>query len=91
MRSRYSAYAIGLVDYLLDTWHPTSRPAELQLDQDIRWYRLDILARSAGGLLDREGTVEFEAHYRQDGAAGVQHEISRFLKEGGRWFYLDAA
>jgi SEC-C motif-containing protein len=91
MRSRYSAYAIGLVDYLLDSWHPTSRPAELQLDQDIRWYRLDILDRSAGGLLDREGTVEFEAHYRQDGTAGVQHEISRFLKEGGRWFYLDAA
>jgi SEC-C motif domain protein len=91
MRSRYSAYAVGLVDYLLDTWHPTSRPDALELDPGIRWYRLDILARSGGGILDRDGTVEFEAHYRQDGTAGVQHEVSRFLKEGGRWFYLDAA
>lgn len=91
MRSRYSAYAIGLADYLVDSWHPRTRPAELELDEGIRWYRLDILARTGGGMLDREGTVEFEAHYRLDGAAGVQHEVSRFLKEDGRWFYLDAA
>ncbi|MCU1582297.1 MAG: hypothetical protein JWO01_1685, partial [Microbacteriaceae bacterium] len=91
MRSRYSAYSTGLVDYLLDTWHPSSRPDELELDPGIRWYRLDILARSGGGILDRDGTVEFEAHYRLDGTAGVQHETSRFLKEGGRWLYVDAA
>jgi SEC-C motif-containing protein len=91
MRSRYSAYAIGLADYLLDSWHPTTRPAAIELDDDVRWYRLDILARSGGGILDRDGTVEFEAHYRLNGTAGVQHELSRFLKEDGRWFYLDAA
>jgi SEC-C motif-containing protein len=91
MRSRYSAYAIGLPDYLLDSWHPTTRPDAIELDDDLRWFRLDILARSGGGILDREGTVEFEAHYRQNGTAGVQHELSRFLKQDGRWFYSDAA
>jgi SEC-C motif-containing protein len=91
MRSRYSAYAIGLADYLLDSWHPTTRPNAIELNDDVRWYRLDILAMSGGGILDRDGTVEFEAHYRQNSTAGVQHELSRFLKEHGRWFYLDAA
>ena len=89
MRSRYSAYALGLVQYLLDTWHPRTRPTELLLDADIHWYRLDILARSRGGMLDTEGTVDFEAFYRSGAHRGSQHENSRFLRESGRWFYVD--
>ena len=85
MRSRYSAYATGNTAYLIETWHPTTRPSALELDET-RWYRLDILATTMGGPLDREGTVEFEAFYR----GGSQRENSSFVKEQGRWFYVAA-
>ena len=85
MRSRYSAYATGNAGYLLDTWHATTRPASLELD-DTRWYRLDILGSTKGGPLDHVGTVEFEAFYR----GGSQHENSSFVREQGRWFYVAA-
>jgi len=85
MRSRYSAYVTGDTGYLLDTWHPTTRPAALELD-DTRWYRLDILQTTRGGPLDREGTVEFEAFHR----GGSQHENSSFVRERDRWLYVAA-
>jgi SEC-C motif-containing protein len=90
MRSRYSAFAVGDAAYLRTTWHPSTRPAKLELDTSQRWYRLEILARSRGGMLDSEGTVEFRANFRAEGAAGEQHETSRFVRENGRWFYVDA-
>lgn len=89
MRSRYSAYATGDVDHIRRTWHPTTRPADLDLDLELRWYRLDILATSRGGLLDTAGTVEFRAYYRAPDGAGSQHEVSRFVREGGAWLYVD--
>jgi SEC-C motif-containing protein len=90
MRSRYSAFAVGDRHYLLDTWHPLTRPADLELDVDQRWYRLDIIGFSKGGLLDTEGTVEFRAWYKADGIASSQHEVSRFVRESGRWMYREA-
>ncbi|WP_245741245.1 YchJ family protein [Herbiconiux ginsengi] len=97
MRSRYSAFAVGDAGYLLDTWHPRTRPGDLELDPALRWFRLDILGRTGGGVLDSEGTVEFEAHYRTRPATpdvssttGTQHENSRFTRLDGRWFYVDA-
>lgn len=93
MRSRFSAFAVGDAAYLLATWHPRTRPATLELDSSQRWTRLDILNTTRGGMLDAEGTVEFRAHYRaaagHTGAAGSQHEVSRFVRENGHWFYLD--
>ncbi|GAA2142028.1 YchJ family metal-binding protein [Arthrobacter humicola] len=89
MRSRYSAFVVRDEEYLLRTWHPTTRPAALGLDADMQWRRLDILSTSRGGPLDTEGTVEFAAHYRHDGERGVQRETSRFVREGRRWYYLD--
>jgi len=86
MRSRFSAFATGDALYLLETWHSSTRPAQLELDEGMRWYRLDILATDRGGPLDRVGTVEFEAFYR----GGSQRERSSFVKEGGRWLYLAA-
>jgi SEC-C motif-containing protein len=91
MRSRYSAFAIGDAPYLLKTWHPSTRPADLELDADQHWYRLDIVARTRGGMLDSDGTVEFRAHFRDESGGGEQHEVSRFVRQGRRWFYLDAA
>ena len=87
MRSRYSAFALGFAGYLLETWHPSTRPASMELDAGLRWYRLDILATTRGGPLDTTGTVEFEAFYR----GGSQRELSSFVRERGRWFYLSAA
>jgi SEC-C motif domain protein len=84
MRSRYSAFVVGDLSYLLETWHPSTRPRTLELDADIRWYRLDIIATERGGPFDRDGTVEFEAHYR----GGSQRERSRFVRESGRWLYV---
>ncbi|KAB1643476.1 YchJ family protein [Gulosibacter chungangensis] len=91
MRSRYCAFALGLVDYLLASWHPQARPQQLELDASIQWRRLDILRTEAGGPFDCEGVVEFEARYRSLEGRGAQHEVSRFTREGGRWFYLGEA
>jgi len=91
MRSRYSAYARNLPRYLLRTWHPSTRPASLVLDEGLRWYRLDILGRTGGGMLDTRGTVEFRASYRHGIEKGSQHENSSFVREDGQWFYVDEA
>lgn len=90
MRSRFSAFAVGDASYLLATWHATTRPERLDLDPDTRWYRLDIVATEAGGLLERDGVVEFTAWYRHPDGNGSLHERSRFVREDGAWFYVDA-
>lgn len=89
MRARYSAFVVLDRDYLLRTWHPDTRPAALDLDPDIEWRRLDILATRNGGPLDREGSVEFAAYYRSDDERGVQRENSRFARIDRRWYYVD--
>jgi SEC-C motif-containing protein len=88
MRSRYSAFAVRDHAYLLASWHPSTRPTLLELDPDIRWYRLDILRTSQGGRGDTEGSVEFRAYFRSDGGAGDHYENSRFVRIGGLWVYL---
>ena len=89
MRSRYSAFALDDADYLRTTWHPRTRPAALDLDGDVRWTGLDVLATTGGSPLETEGTVEFRAHYVVAGRSGAQHERSRFAREHGRWLYVD--
>ncbi|WP_423919816.1 YchJ family protein [Frigoribacterium sp. 2-23] len=90
MRSRYSAFVLRRASYLLSTWHASTRPATLELDDDVRWFRLDIVRTERGGPFDRDGVVEFAAHYRSGGEAGVQHEVSRFVRVDGRWQYVAA-
>ena len=89
MRSRYTAFATGAAEYLLETWHPSTRPPALDLDAALRWYRLDIVRIERGGPLDAAGSVEFVARYRSDGDRGELHETSRFTRERGRWYYID--
>jgi SEC-C motif-containing protein len=94
MRSRYTGFATGAAHYLLATWHPSTRPDLLELDEQMVWHRLDVVATDAGGPWDDAGTVEFVAHYRvEDGSAigprGRLHETSRFVREDGRWLYVD--
>ena len=91
MRSRYSAYVLGDENYLLKTWHHTTRPAALGLQHDTttKWIGLDIKATSLGSEQDEQGTVEFVARYKISGKAERLHENSRFRKEKGKWYYLD--
>lgn len=86
MRSRYSAYALGLADYLLATWYPATAPGELELSP-VKWLGLNVRHAEVTG---DAGIVEFVARCRAlGGKAQRLHEISRFLREGGRWFYID--
>ncbi len=86
MRSRYSAFVHQKADYLAATWHPSTRPAQLQLDRTVVWTHLEILRVRAGAAGDHRGLVEFRAHHTR----GVQAERSRFLhKDQEQWFYLD--
>jgi SEC-C motif-containing protein len=90
MRSRFSAFALRDTDYLLRSWHSSTRPALLRLDPGQQWTRLDIVDTDRGGLFDTTGVVEFRAHYREAGRPGTLDERSRFVREDGRWVYLDA-
>ncbi|AUN42909.1 preprotein translocase [Tsukamurella tyrosinosolvens] len=89
MRSRFAAFRDGDVDWLLASWHPSTRPADLELDGDVRWRGLQIVDTVDGAEGDETGVVEFRATYVADGAHGVLHERSRFVREDGRWFYVD--
>ena len=91
MRSRYTAFAVRDADYLLATWHPATRPASVEFDPAIEWRRLRVLDHSGGGEADHDGTVEFVAHYwdAERGEYGRQHENSRFVRQAGRWVYVE--
>lgn len=88
MRSRYSAYVLGLEAYLLATWHASTRPGVLDLaaDANLRWLGLEVL--SMVEKVDR-AEVAFVARYKVNGRAGRMEELSRFVRESGRWFYVD--
>lgn len=90
MRSRFSAFARGLAPYLLASWHPSTRPARVDLEDGTIWRRLQIVDTVAGGSDDAEGVVEFRASYRDADGAGLLTERSRFTRVDGRWVYLDA-
>ena len=96
MRSRYTAYTLGLEDYLLRTWHPDTRPTILNLQQDqaVKWLGLTIvrhglLPKQAADILSDEAEVEFIARYKVQGKAEKLHELSRFVRQTGHWLYLD--
>jgi len=89
MRSRFSAFALGDADYLLRSWHASTRPSTLDLDPGLVWYRLDIEGTERGGPFDGDGVVAFTAFYK-GAERGSLHEVSRFVREGRDWFYVDA-
>lgn len=90
MRSRYAAYVLRREDYLLRTWHASTRPPALHLaDSPAKWLGLKVLRTEAGNAEDSEGVVEFVARYKVGGKAARLHESSRFVREGGRWLYVD--
>lgn len=88
MRSRYAAFVLDRRDYLLASWHPSTRPAALDAPEPgLKWLGLDV---KRAALQDaHHGSVEFVARSKLGGRAHRLHEISRFVREGGEWFYVD--
>ncbi len=88
MRSRYSAYVFKLESYVLSTWHERTRPTSLSLaDDDTRWLGLAVKQHRQTDV--DAAIVEFVARYKIAGRAYRLHEISRFVREDGRWYYVD--
>jgi SEC-C motif-containing protein len=88
MRSRYAAFVQDLRPYLLATWHVSTRPAALEAPEPgLKWLGLAV---KRAALQDADhGTVEFVARSRLGGRAHRLHEVSRFVREHGAWFYVD--
>lgn len=87
MRSRYTAYALGLEPYLLQTWHPDTRPLTLNLseDQAIKWLGLQVKQVTTS---ETAATVNFIARYKVSGKAERLHELSQFVRIENAWYYL---
>jgi SEC-C motif domain protein len=87
MRSRYTAFVLERRDYLQATWHASTRPPALDFEPGAKWLGLAVRSHHATG--DDRAEVEFVARYRVGGRAVRLQEKSRFVREGGRWFYVD--
>jgi SEC-C motif-containing protein len=89
MRSRYTAYTLLREDYLLATWHTSTRPTSLDLAADTatKWIGLEVKRHEQQDT--DHAIVEFVARYKVNGRAHHLHEVSRFVREDGRWFYVD--
>ena len=94
MRSRYTAFSLGAVDYLVDNTAPEKRnpeDAEILTEQVkcTNWVGLEILSTEQGAKGDASGTVEFKASFEADDQSGVLYERSNFRCEDGQWYYVD--
>ncbi len=89
MRSRYTAYSLHNEDYLKATWHASTRPVEaVAQDDGVKWLGLEVRRHVPDG---DTATVEFVARYKIGGRAHRLHEVSRFVREDGRWYYVDGS
>jgi SEC-C motif-containing protein len=94
MRSRFSAYVKGNIDYIENTHSKNvrdsfNRSAAENMANSVEWVSLEIRSTTEGGENDDIGTVEFQARFKQDGELQVHHELSNFRREEERWMYVD--
>lgn len=94
MRSRYSAFATGAIDWIIDSQIPEGRPytdrrATEEWSQRSTWKGMQVLETQQGGTDDEEGLVEFKARYELGGEDIVHHEIASFQKQDGAWYFVD--
>ena len=87
MRSRYTAFVREDAAYLLATWQPGFRPAEISFEPGLKWLGLEV--RNQRSVDDEHAEVEFVARCRRAGRAERLHERRRFVRGDGRWFYCD--
>jgi len=93
MRSRYSAYVMGNVAYLMQSHHGSTRPISEQKEilnwtKSVKWLSLEVLSFTNGEVNDVKGTVEFKAHFEENGLKDIIHENSKFIRENNHWVYL---
>lgn len=86
MRARFSAFKLNELAFLLDSWHPDTRPRDLSLGGGPEWTSLQVLDCAAAA---DKGKVRFRAIHRDGPGWGHLEETSRFVKENGQWYYLD--
>lgn len=94
MRSRYSAFVLGNVDYIISSHHPSTnedldKEAIDAWSKNSKWLGLTVVLTSEGSKSDKNGVVEFKAEYVVEGQSICHHEVSQFVKEDDSWFYLD--
>ena len=94
MRSRYSAFVYGAIDYLVRTTLPARRSANSEAQyqsthESIKWIGLEVIQVFQGGDSDKTGKVEFKADFVKEGVIATHHECSRFRRSGERWYYVD--
>ncbi len=87
MRSRYSAFVLLNADYLLATWHASTRPTAVDFEPGLRWLGLQLRRHQPTDAA--HASVEFVARSKLGGRAHRLHETSRFVRENGVWFYVD--
>jgi len=88
MRARFSAYVLDNEEFLLATWHPTTRPESLMFSNDVVWESLEVIDSTGSGL-DAVGSVEFKARFRRNHAPLELHELSSFERLDGNWVYTN--
>ncbi|MCU6434830.1 SEC-C domain-containing protein [Undibacterium sp. Jales W-56] len=92
MRSRYTAYALSDEAYLRATWDARTCPVErIVHDEPTQWLGLEVKQYMLDAGNTDNATVEFVARYKIAGRAHRLHEVSRFLREDGKWFYVDGS
>jgi SEC-C motif domain protein len=94
MRARYSAFVVNKPEFLHDSLHPDHRhdhdlSATRRWAENSQWIKLDVVSSEAGSEADDEGQVEFIATFKEKGVTRSHHEISRFVKQDGRWYFVD--
>lgn len=89
MRSRYTAYVVRDIAYLLRSWHLSTRPDKINPDDILEWHDLHIVRTEKGMEVDSEGIVEFKAISFFQKKEWRLHEVSHFVKEDGHWLYVD--
>ncbi len=96
MRSRYSAFALEEVDYIMETHDPTTRH-EVDREEIASWSEhsdwtgLSVVGVERGSESDSQGKVEFVAHYLSEEKEQSHHELADFVKKDGRWYFTDGA
>jgi SEC-C motif-containing protein len=94
MRSRYTAFTLAEIDYLIKSHHPKTRNIKQKKElkkwaQSVSWVGLTILGKEKGYINDVNGTVEFRAVFLENGKPESIHEKSAFIRENNKWFYVD--
>lgn len=94
MRARYSAYAKGAIDFIIDSTHSSQRENNdreeiRRWSQNSQWDGLEIIRTENGGADDDRGIVEFIARYHDRGISMEHHEVAEFRREDGDWYFYD--